>query len=284
MENSYDRQVYDFLTGSGQHQVSSLIGGSRQRTLSWRALHADNFALLDQFWTGAMGTGPWALIDPSMPNMLLPNQAAAGSTYNDARHWVTVTGAANEGAFSANSTSTFIHRAGAPRSIRWLFAVAAATVPVARFTPPYRSWFGFPVVPALPYSLAMWLRADGVVDSNITFGLRLKWMDAAGVEIPPESSNGNNSVTTTWVRQTVTGTAPAGAAYVEPRMVITGSSVTTGGSLYIDEPMLEQDSVVNNWAPATGIRPVEIMSLPDVVPFNARFRQGVTMVLRELAP
>jgi len=47
--------------------------------------------------------------------------------------------------------------------------------------------------------------------------------------------------------------------------------------------MLEQDSVVNAWAPGTGIRPVEITDLNDAVPFEARFRQGLTLNLRELA-
>jgi hypothetical protein len=65
---------------------------------------------------------------------------------------------------------------------------------------------------------------------------------------------------------------------------VTGSTVTVNGSIYIDEPMLEQDTVLNDWAPGTGLRPVEILSLTDSVPFNARFRQGASMVLRELAP
>lgn len=283
MDKPYERQTFDFLTGSGQHAVSALASGSRPFAVNWSALHVDTFALIEQYWTGNMGTGPWAFIDPSMPNMLLPNQSSAGSTFYDARHWATVTGAANEGAVSANSTATFIHRTGAPRSIRWLFAVSAATVPVLRFSAPYRSWFGIPAVAGLPYSFSTWLRADGTVDSSITTGLRLRWIDAAGVEVPSEASNGNSAVTTTWVRQSVTGTAPAGTAYVEPRFVVTGSSVTTGGSLYIDEPLLEQDSVVNSWAPGTGVRPVEILGLPDTVPFDARMRRGLTMQLRELA-
>jgi hypothetical protein len=77
-------------------------------------------------------------------------------------------------------------------------------------------------------------------------------------------------------------TAPAGAAYVKPVWIVTGSTVAAGGSLYIDEIMLEQDNVVNSWAPGTGVKPVEIVSLMDTVPFNARFRVAPVMTLREV--
>lgn len=279
----YDRLTYDFITGAGQHVVSSLVYGSRTFTVNWQALHVDNYALLEQYRVGVNGLGPWAYLDPSRPNLLLPNQSAAGGLTNDASQWKTLTGAANEGQLSANSNAAFIHRTRGTRSIRWLFNVAAATVPVLVFTTPYRNWPGIPVFPGLAYSFASWLRADGTVDSSITTGLRLRWLDAAGAEVVPESSNGNTAVTATWVRQSVTGNAPSGAAYVEPRYVVTGSSVITGGSLYIDEPLLEQDSVVNDWAPGTGVRPVEIVGLSETVPFDVRMRTDMSMELRELA-
>lgn len=280
--SGYERLTSDFVTGAGQHVVTSMVSGNRPFTLNWEALHVDNWELVEQYRIGAMGLGPWAYIDPSRPNLLMANQAAAGSLTYNADGWATVTGASNEGTLSANSNTTFIHRAGAPRSLRWLFSVSAATVPVLRFTVPYRSWYGIPAVAGLPYSFATWLRADGTVDSDITVGLRLKWMTSAGLEIS-ESSNGNSSVTGTWVRQTVTGTAPANTAYVEPRYVVVGSSVTTGASLYLDEPLLEQDSVVNTWAPGTGVRPVEIIEAPETVPFDVRMRSGISMALREVA-
>jgi hypothetical protein len=86
------------------------------------------------------------------------------------------------------------------------------------------------------------------------------------------------------VQHSVIAVAPAGAYYCRPIFVATGSTITVGGSIYIDEPMLEQDTVLNNWAPGTGLRPVEILGLSDSVPFNARFRKGISLVLRELAP
>lgn len=89
---------------------------------------------------------------------------------------------------------------------------------------------------------------------------------------------------TGWTRLSVVGVAPVGAAYLQPLFVALGSTITTGASIYIDEPLLEQDTVVNDWSPGTGVRPVEILGLPEVVPFASRFRTGLVMSVRELAP
>jgi hypothetical protein len=282
MDRGYDRLVYDFPTGSGQHMVSSLVGGSRLYSLAWAALHMDNFRMIEQYWTGAMGVGPWVVIDPAAGNLLLPNVASATSTWNDTRSWATSTGAANMGQLSSNQTATFIHRTGAPRSLRWMFSVAAATTPILGMASPYRGWFGIPVVPGLSYALSAWARPDNIVDSSITLAIKFRWMDATGVQIGTDVSGGD-IVMTGWTRLSVVGVAPVGAVYLQPIFVATGSTITTGASIYIDETLLEQDTVVNDWAPGTGVRPVEILGLPEVVPFAARFRKGLTMTLRELS-
>lgn len=282
IDRSYDRQVFDFLTGTGQHATSTMLTGSRPYSLMWNALHADNFALIDQYWSGMMGVGPWTFIDPAMPNMLLPNQAAATSHINDTTGFFTTTGAANMGALVSNTASGFVHRTGAPRSLQWQFTVAAATTPILALTTPYRNWFGFPAVAGLSYTWSAWARPDNVVDSSITMAMKVQWLDAAGVQIGADVSGGD-IVMTGWGRLSVIAVAPANTAYVKPIFVATGSTITTGASIYIDELMLEQDTVLNGWAPGTGLRPVEIVGLSETAPFNARFRKGLTLSLRELA-
>lgn len=283
MDKSYDRQVYDFTTGSGEHQVSLLSGGSRQRTINWKALHVDNYAILERFWTGMAGVGPWVFIDPSDRNLLLPNQASATSAFYDTRDW-TVAGGADMGSIMSNSSGgTTQHSVYNARSFRWLFGTGPVNAfPVMLLDPPYRGWPGYPVVPGLSYTWSAWASPDGTVDTSITMAAKLQWMDANGAVLSEIS--GGDLVMTTWVRHSVIGVAPAGAVYARPIFVVTGSTVTVNGSVYIDEPMLEQDTVLNNWAPGTGLRPVEILGLSDSVPFNARFRQSVSLVLRELTP
>jgi len=279
MDRSYERLTSDFVAGSGQHMVSSMVDGSRAYTVNWEVLHADTYARVEQYWLGMNGPGPFVFIDPSAPNLLPPNVASATNLRMDTTHLITSGG--SNGTVSSNSVATNIHRTGGTRSIRWLWSVTAATTPTLGVQPLYRSWFAHPVAPSLPYTFSSWLKPDGVVDTSITVAMVLEWQDITGTIIGSQISSGATAVTA-WQRLSVSGTSPSNAAYVRPLWVVTGSSVTTGGSLYIDEPLLEQDSVLNTWAPGTGIRPVEIVGLNDSVPFAARFRDSLALNLREL--
>lgn len=281
LDRSYQRQSSDFLTGSGQHFVSLMPTGARTYTVHWAALHVDNYRLVDQYWSGQMGVGPWAFIDPSSPNLLLPNQAGACMVYGDTTGFATVTGATNEGTLFTNITATFLHRTGTRKSLQWQFTTAPIAAPVLKMSAPYRNWYGIPVVPGLSYAWSGWLRPDGTVDTSITASLRIRWLDSAGAQL--SESSGTVTALTTFTQLSVIAAAPAGAAYALPVVVADGTTVTTGGSLYLDELLFEQDTVVNTWAPGTGSRAVEILSLPDTVGFEARMRSGCDMVLQELA-
>jgi hypothetical protein len=279
MDRSFDKQISDFVTGSGQHVISSMMDGSRSYAVNWEVLHVDTYARIEPYWVGANGPGPFVFIDPSAPNLLPPNVASATSLRMDTTHLITSGG--SNGTVSSNSVAANIHRTAGIRSIRWLWSVTAATNPVLGIQPLYRSWFAHPVAPSLPYTFSSWVKPDGVVDISITVAMKLEWQDSTGTIIGSQISGGD-TVVTAWQRLSVSGTSPSNAAFVRPIWVVTGSTVTTGGSLYIDEPLLEQDSVLNTWAPGTGIRPVEIVGLNDEVPFAARFRQSLALNLREL--
>jgi hypothetical protein len=273
----YDRPVFEFETGGVEFLVSSMAGGSREFNITWNALHVDNYSLIEQYWTGMMGQGPWAFIDPTQTNMLRQNQASATNLYRDTRHF-----SANIGTLQSNLVTTHIHRAGATRSLRWVWSSApGATFPVLSLAAPYRSWYGIPVVPGKPYSFSSWMRPDGIVETSINVSTKLTWVDSAGTQLS-ESTDGGAAITG-WSRSSLIATATAGAAFAKPIWVVTGSSVLAGGSLYIDEIMLEQDDTLNSWAPGTGLRPVSITGLTDTAPFDGRFRRGINLTLREMA-
>lgn len=278
VDRSFEKMVFDFVTGTGQHQVSTMIGGSRQYAISWNALQMDTYRLIEQYWLGHMGAGPWAYIDPSMGNMLLPNQSSCTNVFFDTRNF-----AVTSGALSSNATASQIHRVGATRSLRWLWSSApAAGTQILSLDAPYRNWFGYPVMPGLSYAFSGWVKPDGTVETNITASIRMTWLNATGGQI--STTDSASIANTTWTQHSAVGVAPAGAVYVKPMVLVTGSTVVAGGSLYVDELQLEQDTVVNTWAPGTGLRPVEVLALNETVPFDARFRKGIAMTLRELAP
>lgn len=282
IEKPFDRPVYEFITGSGQRQVSSLLGGSRLFVMKWRALHVDTYTALERFWTGNAGAGPWIFIDPSMRNILMGNIAAATSMYYDTREIYTLTGAADMGDLISNKAGgTTQHNPYSVRSLQWRFLATPATSPTLTFGVAYRSWYGYPIVPGKSYVWSFWARPDGTVDTSVNLTARIKYYSAAGVEVA--DATGGDTVVSGWTRVSCTSVAPSNAAYCMPRIIATGSTITTGASIFFDEFMLEQDIVVNDWAPGTGNAAVEIISLTEQVPFDANFRQEVTMTLRELA-
>jgi hypothetical protein len=162
LDRPYEKLTADFVTGSGQHMVSSLAQGSRPFTVNWQAMHSDSFAGIEQYWVGAMGAGPWVFIDPSVNNMLMPNQAAASNVLYDTTGFVTNTTAAGHGTLLSNTAAAFIHRTGATRSLRWQFPVTPLTNPQINITAPYRNWSGMPVVPGLPYVFSLWIIRMGL--------------------------------------------------------------------------------------------------------------------------
>lgn len=283
LDNPYERQTYDFLTGSGSHQISSLAVGSRPYTIKWDSMHIDTFIKLSQYRIGTNGPGPFVLLDPSAPNLMPANASApTGVTSLPNPEFYLPTAGAGQGALSQNVLPAFIHRAAGWASLRWLFATAPDAAPVLVVAPQFRNWYGHPVIAGLPYAFSSWMRVDGTVETSATVAMKLQWLDSAGAQISI-SSGGDLAVTSSWSRQSVIATAPGNAVYALPRWDLTGSSMAAGGALFIDEVLWEQDNVVNDWAPGTGIRAVEIVGLDESVPFEARFRTNVQMTLRELA-
>lgn len=281
LDRPLGRQVFEFNSGTGQYMVTSLATGSRQFTVNWAALHIDTFSKVDQYWQNQLGAGPWAFVDPSTTNLLLPNIAAATNNIYATTGFATSDGLAASGTLLSSTAN--LQRAGASRSLRWQFTVAAATTPTLWIGSPYRNWIGYAVAPNLSYTFSCYGRPDGVVDTSITGAVALQWFDATSTQIGSNVAGTGVTMNAGYVPLSVTATAPSNAAYVRPIVTLTGSTITTGGSVYLDTLQLEQDSIVNAWAPGSGGRPVEITALNETVPFDARFRQGVTMVLREVA-
>lgn len=281
IDRTADRQTFDFVTGSGLHQISQLTESSRAYTLNWNALHQDTFTNLEMYRLGANGPGPFAYIDPSAPNLLPANVAASTGLYSDATDLVTQT---LGGTASSNSDGNFIHRTTGYRSIKWTFTELNANliaVPLLAPRSPFRNWGGIPVMTGLPYIFSSWARVDGTIETAANLIHQLQWLDSTGAVLSTTASS-TTSVTSTWVRLSVTANAPANAAYVVPRWASDKTTITQNGAFYLDEPLLEQDSVVNNWAPGTGVRPVQMVGLTEPVPFEARFRTNIQLGLREM--
>lgn len=272
----YERMVSDFTTGAGTHRITSMAGGARPFQLSWNALHSDTYRLLEEYWLGANGTGPWCLIDPSANNLLTANQAAATGVYNDARGWA-VGAPTQQGAAMTNANASHFHRARASRSLRWALTGTMATTPVIFASSGYSGWAGIPAVPTLSYAWSFWVKSTG--DTSITAAIRLQWLNAAGSQISLSSTA--FTINGTFQLVSIIATAPALTAYMVPGLQVTGSSVTTPADVYVDEPLLEQTDRVNDWAAGSGVMPVGVINLTEDVPFDSKFKESPVLTLRE---
>jgi len=282
IDKPYERQTFDFLTGSGLHQVSSLSVGSRPYTINWASMHIDTFTKIDQYRVGANGPGPFVLIDPSAPNLLPANVSApTGVTSLQIPDFILPTGGAGQGSIGQNVLPQYIHRGAGWASLRWIFNSTPDATCILIPAPQFRNWFGHPVIAGLPYAFSSWVTVDGTVETNASVSVRLGWLDKTGVEL--SESSGTVTAVTGWTQLSVIATAPANAVYAVPRWVLGGATMAVGGALFIDEALWEQDNVVNTWAVGSGIRPVEIVALGETVPFDGRFRTSTQMTLRELA-
>jgi hypothetical protein len=274
------RNASEFVTGSGVRRLSRQLRAAKLYELHWDNLRYDTYAKVEQYWLGHMGTGPWALVDPSSINLLTVNQSGATSDRNEAVGFSNLGNPAN-GTFSSNAVAAHIHRSGAPRSLRWLFAVTTTAFPVMEVRPAYTGWHGVPVVPGKAYTFSCWIKPDVVIDTSVLLSVRIDWRDANGTVLS-EATSGDSTVTT-WTRMVATGTAPAGAYYAVPKIVCWDFTITVGGSLYVDEFQLEMAGAVSDWRPGNGVYPVSILGLNDAVPFASTWRSGPQMVLREVA-
>src|SRR6185312_16532976 len=212
---------------------------------------------------------------PSRPNLLTPNQSAAGGAWYDTTDWLMP----STGTLAVNRSASFILRQFGKRSIQYT-SVTGSGVGLIQLPSPYSSWAGHPVLPGSTYTFSYSGTPDGTVDSSISNVAQMLWYTAGGIFISTSAGSAGNLAG--WQKYSVSAVAPPNAAYVLPTIQIDLSTMVVGSSFYVDMLQLEMDSRVNDWAPGTGINPVSIMSFNESMSFDALFRVGPSLTLQEV--
>lgn len=232
-----DVQTFDFVSGTGTHRISRLVGTSRAYSLAWNALHQSTFDKVNQYYIGINGRGPFAIVDPSRPNMLTPNQASATGFWNDGTDF---TPASNSGVVSSNTDPNFVLRGGSSRSLFWSFAglnsIASPCMLTLNSPLPGR-WLGYPVVPSRNYAFAF---SAYYTSGSISVAIRLMWIDINGVTISESITNQN--VSAGWTSFNKVAMAPPNAAYVAVRV--------SANAILNANPFFEANAT--NWTTTSG--------------------------------
>ncbi|MCT9109180.1 hypothetical protein N4G69_26830 [Streptomyces mirabilis] len=191
-DRSAEVNVTEFKSLEGRITTVAPARTVRRLKFSWDSLAPDDAQHLSRLarrinGPGLLGSaqtsyGPLAVLDPASVNLLDPYQAAAQSESNGTDHWFAITGTM---VVSPLTGDTVVADFQETTRIGWRHGV----------------WTGWPVMPGMQVS---WLVP---ADWNPALATaQLDWKAADGAYLSTLSANG----------PTVSGVAPAGAAFVTP--------------------------------------------------------------------
>lgn len=253
------RPTVEQVAIGGAVTVDRMGRGRRRHSLSWSFLTPDEASILERLW---QLPGTLILDDPSRRNRLTANQSTGSDVAQD------TTGVLARGQGSVSSSTA--QARSAPRSFAWATSGAVGVtgrglVLASSITVPDFTWH--PVRPGGIYTVSLWARATAA----ITMRAGLEWYDAATTPATVGAASTGTAAavgTGAFSKYTVTGTAPAGAAY---GLVTFLNTVTTGAglTLYVDDLQVEEASADSAWTIGSGVpRVATLGELPQTTPLT----------------
>ena len=213
----YDR------TADAHAGVHDLLGGGyasdrapvecRVWRLDWQWISDADRRILHALHTRQFGPGPFVLLDPASRNLLTPNVASGTDARRD------TDGFTGTGVDELSSSATY--SVTGARSLRWRLISPTETAAVLTLAPRTLSAWATPA--GHPWSFTCSVRAGA---GGATVVPQLRWLDSALAEVSISSGAGVAVSSSGWSTVTVTAAAPAGAAYVVPRLSVTTSAIT----------------------------------------------------------
>lgn len=273
-----ERRVDEFELGGGGYRTGKLVGGKRVYTLSYESLDYETYATLEGFAQGHQGPGPFALLDPGRRNMLTVNQSGATSEVNDYDNF-SVSGSG--GSLASTAASGTFNRG--PRALKWSFQFTSPSSALVTLDSPSPDWPGIPVYSR---SHVFSFKAKGAgADAVVTLAASIVWLDSAGATLSTSTGSTAATNSSTWTSYSVVATPPANTVYALCQVTGTGSSISSGSILYLDEFQLEEGAAASAWRPGTGVLPLEVLELDDAMRHRwYDYRERPTLVLREVGP
>lgn len=260
-----------FITGSNGARVDKAYGGNRTMVLNYGALGRENFESLNAFQQGHKGPGPFVLLDPGRRNMLTVNQSSATSASNDTREF-TVSGVGG----SLSSDNSLI--TPFPKTLKWSFSTTTPAAAKLSLDKPSKApgWYGMPVMQR-PY--VFWCM---VIGGPIDLTLTITWYNLAGASVGTSTTTITTSATN-WKQPFATGTPPVGGVWALCTVDPVVATITAGETVNFSSFMMHEGTSPENWAPGTGIYPVQVMGMPEKYGYaESGMLVGPTMVLQEV--
>jgi hypothetical protein len=128
--------------------------------------------------------------------------------------------------------------------VLWVTGAAGSFLDIGFPLATFDDTYAFPVAPGKQFTIGFWLKADASFSSK----LFLNFCNAAGTDVGNVSTT--MTVTTTFVRYSVTGTAPATAVWA--RAGLENTANVQGRSVWLSLGQLTDAATVGTWVPGQG--------------------------------
>lgn len=300
-----ERQVTVLPTLGGGRSVDRGPSGRRQWRFNWIVLDHDTASVLEEFYSGARGRGPFTLIDPFRRNQLTVNQSSATSERADTTGFSIVSGSGE----TLTSQSGVYNRG--PYALKWSLPSASAPSSGLLTLDPPSGLTGFPVPSGEPWTFSAQLRGGGA-DPALSVAAQLVWLRADGSLLTTTAGTAVSTAADAWTQVSVSASAPpSGAVYLSPRLQVDLTSVMATASgrggfplrqgmanawgldrqtrqanasspltgalvdyvfgstvdVYVDQVQLDMFASTRAWVLGTGMPRVTWTELPDTYPF-----------------
>lgn len=270
MNRTSDRRSQAHQLLAGGQVVDRAPRGSRSWGMTFPMLSTTEWEQLYALYDGQYGPGPYWLLDPTMTNLLTPDQASSGSSRGDTASW----SAAGAGETLAISTALVD---GGSATLLWTLPAAPAG---GVLLSPHPS--GTHRATSVGWEWTYWARlrlASTSPDTAVDVTVSLIWYDSAGAVLSTSTSSATTLGTGAWSRVTITATAPASAVRFAPKVTVTSGTVGAGGAqVHVGQSQLARGADDATWHPGLGYPLVTIAAQDDSIARYGRFDSSWTLV------
>jgi hypothetical protein len=208
--------------GGGQVAMRAPGPGRRTFTLVFDWLDAAALSVFEEFFTGARGPGPFALLDPGRVNRLTANQSSATSVSNDGSGFSVAPGS---GEAVTSNAATYLR---GPRSARWSLP-GTVLAGVLDFDPP-TGLAGLPAPTGQPWTFSGQLSCAGLA-ASVTVTPAVSWRRVDGSEVSTTAGTPVAAVVGSWTAYSVSAAGPpAGAVAVRAQLRVTPGVLVSGAA------------------------------------------------------
>ncbi|HEX6498692.1 MAG TPA: hypothetical protein VF054_06625 [Micromonosporaceae bacterium] len=268
----YEPGVEDFgatvhkLIGGGA-AVDQGIRPTRTWKFSWSYLTLTERSYLRALFLGHLGPPPFTLIDPNCDNYLTRNQASGGNALGNTTGFAVLAGT------ESLSTSTSVVYQGTTSIKHSLPAtVTQGILRLVASSSADRSYIAWPQ----PEQVTFWARLHG--QTTLRARVAIQFLDVNAAVLSTATSTYTALSTSAWSRFTVTATPPAGTVYIEPRVQVDPTSVSTATAMYLGGARLDIGGDDATDAPGDGVPLVAIVDMASKVQFAGYRDMEATLV------